>query len=578
MGATDQVALKLPLLELYVPLRARPELPEGEAWTKELRVAGRKLSREEAAEVGERVGEARAVVELLKETDGVIVLGDPGAGKTTLLKYLALRYATGAGERLGLGRRLPVLVPLSAYATALADEDIRLDDFVVGYHRKLGLDLPVRDLVEGALGAGEALLLLDGLDEVKERATRRVVMDRVVDFFAAHRRTGNKFVFTSRIVGYRDVRPSVEGLAECTLVDFDDDDIEAFVEKWTEAIERAARGTTAVAASEAAEQRAELRQAIERNPGVRGLAANPLSLTILAVMKRQGMMLPDRRVELYDRYVATLLKTWNLSRGLGRPPARNLDVPETLKVLAPLALWIRMASENRDWGYTRIRGALDNLGHQVARGTIANVLREHGLEPAPERMKRTTWREFLAAHWDVLAAADFFTVEVWTSRGLTRFTVLVLIQLASRRVHIAGISAEPDGPWVTQLMRNATDAEDGFLRGTRLLIHDRDPLFSHAVRDTLSAAAVTPVRLPARSPNLNAFAERFVRTIKESCLERMILIGESSLRRGVREFVEHYHSERNHQGLGNRLIHPRPTPARPCGSVQCRQRLGGMLK
>ena len=299
----------------------------------------------------------------------------------------------------------------------------------------------------------------------------------------------------------------------------------------------------------------------------RRLAAKAKALGRQALRDLETLVTPDTLLRWHRQLIA---KKYDGSRrrGPGRPP-----IMQEIRRLI-----VRMASENRDWGYTRIRGALDNLGHQVARGTIANVLREHGLEPAPERMKRTTWREFLAAHWDVLAAADFFTVEVWTPRGLTRFTVLVLIQLASRRVHIAGISAEPDGPWVTQLMRNATDAEDGFLRGTRLLIHDRDPLFSHAVRDTLSAAAVTPVRLPARSPNLNAFAERFVRTIKESCLERMILIGEGSLRRGVREFVEHYHSERNHQGLGNRLIHPRPTPARPCGSVQCRQRLGGMLK
>ena len=188
-------------------------------------------------------------------------------------------------------------------------------------------------------------------------------------------------------------------------------------------------------------------------------------------------------------------------------------------------LIVRMATENREWGSTRIRGALGNLGHQVARGTIANVRKERGLEPAPERKKRTTWREFLAAHWDVLAAADFFTVEVWTPRGLTRFTVLVLIHLASRRVQIAGISAEPDGPGVTQLMRNATDAEDGFLRHIRFLIHDRDPLFRPAVRDTLPPADVTPIRRPARSPNLNAYTERFVRTIKDSCLERMVLIG-----------------------------------------------------
>ena len=152
------------------------------------------------------------------------------------------------------------------------------------------------------------------------------------------------------------------------------------------------------------------------------------------------------------------------------------------------------------------------------------------------------------------------------------------IKLATRRVQIAGISTEPNGPWVTQLMRNATDAEDGFLRGTRMLIHDRDPLYSQAVRDTLTAAGVTPVRLPARSPNLNAFAERFVRTVEESCLERMILIGEGSLRRAIHEFVDHYHHERNHQELSNRLIQPLPTSSQTHGSVQCRQRLGGMLK
>ena len=167
-------------------------------------------------------------------------------------------------------------------------------------------------------------------------------------------------------------------------------------------------------------------------------------------------------------------------------------------------LIVRRATENREWGDTRSRGALGNLGHQVARGTLANVLTERGLEPAPERKTRTTWREFLAAHWDVLAAADFFTVEVWTPRGLTRFTGLVLIHLASRRGQIAGISAEPDGPWGTQLMRNATAAEDGFLRHRRFLIHDRDPLFRPAVRDPLPPADVTPIRLPARSPNPNA--------------------------------------------------------------------------
>jgi len=166
-------------------------------------------------------------------------------------------------------------------------------------------------------------------------------------------------------------------------------------------------------------------------------------------------------------------------------------------------------------GYTRIQGALVNLNHDVSRGMIASILREHGLEPAPDRVKKTTWTEFLKTHWDVLAATDFFSVHVWTSRGLTRFAVLFVIDLSTRRVEIAGITSEPDSAWMTQVSRNVTDASDGFLTGKRFLIHDRDPLFTVAFRETLSAAGVQVVRLPPHSPNLNAYAERFVRTIKD---------------------------------------------------------------
>ena len=233
-------------------------------------------------------------------------------------------------------------------------------------------------------------------------------------------------------------------------------------------------------------------------------------------------------------------------RGPGRPP--------TITEIRQLV--VRMATENRDWGYTRIQGALANLGHDVGRGTIATILRQHGIEPAPDRRRGTTWREFLKAHWGVLAAADFFTVEVWTATGLTRYVVLFVIELATRRVHIAGITAEPDSAWVIQCSRQLSDPVDGFLLGKRFLLHDRDPLFTNTFRDTLAATGVETVRLPPKSPNLNAFAERFVRTIKESCLERLILVGEASLWRAVREFVAHYHEERNHQGLGNVLIVP----------------------
>ena len=157
--------------------------------------------------------------------------------------------------------------------------------------------------------------------------------------------------------------------------------------------------------------------------------------------------------------------------------------------------------------------------------------------------------------------------------------VLFIVELSTRRIHIAGIASEPDSAWMSQMSRNLTDVGDGVLTAKRFLIHDRDPLFTRAFRETLAAAGVQVVRLPPRSPNLNAFAERFVRTIKESCLDRMILVGEGSLRRAVREFTEHYHHERNHQGVGNRLIAPAATQtSRGDRIVSSRERLGGLLK
>jgi putative transposase len=190
-----------------------------------------------------------------------------------------------------------------------------------------------------------------------------------------------------------------------------------------------------------------------------------------------------------------------------------------------------MAQANRDWGYRRIQGALSNLGYTVGRGTIANVLKKQGIEPAPERGKKTTWKEFLRAHGHVIAAADFFTVEVWTLKGLTRYIAFFVLELSTRRVEIAAITPQPDGFWMIQMARRLTHAVDGFLIGKRFLIHDRDPLFTTDVRATLAATGVNGIRLPPRSPNLNAYAERFACTIKESCLDRMILFGEAGLRK-----------------------------------------------
>lgn len=254
-------------------------------------------------------------------------------------------------------------------------------------------------------------------------------------------------------------------------------------------------------------------------------------------------------------------------RGPGRP--RTAGEIETLVV--------RMALENRDWGYRRILGALSNLGHKVARGTVANILKQHGIEPSPERIRKTTWKEFLTQQWELIVAADFFTVEVWTRRGLQRFLVLFFIDLSTRRVEIAGVSSTANGLWMTQIARNLTDNVDGLLTGKRYLIHDRDPLFTAEFLHMIADSGVKSVKMPPRSPNLNAHAERFVRTIKESCLERMILFGENSLRKAIAEFLTHYHFERNHQGLGNRLIGPLPTELNMTGTLQRRQRLGGML-
>jgi len=139
---------------------------------------------------------------------------------------------------------------------------------------------------------------------------------------------------------------------------------------------------------------------------------------------------------------------------------------------------LRMAEENRDWGYRRIQGALSNLGHNIARSTIADILQRQGMEPAPERNRKTTWKEFLRRHWELIVAADFFSVEVWTRRGLQRFTVLFFIELSTRKVELGGIALAADGLWMSQIGRNLTDAVDGILVGKRYLIHDRDPLFT----------------------------------------------------------------------------------------------------
>jgi transposase InsO family protein len=256
-----------------------------------------------------------------------------------------------------------------------------------------------------------------------------------------------------------------------------------------------------------------------------------------------------------------------------KPPGRPTIDPELE------ALVVRMAQENRAWGYDRIVGALANLGHTISDQTVGNILKRHGLPPAPERKTTTTWKEFIRTHLDVLVATDFFTAEVWTLGGLVTYYVLFFIHLGSRQVHIAGVTPHPNAPWMMQVARNVTMDEWGFLAPGQYLIHDRDTKFCAAFQQIIDDAGIERIPLPVRSPNLNAYAERWVRSVKEECLARMILFGEASLRHALTHYVAHFHHERNHQGKGNVLLFPTVSQdAERAGPIQCRERLGGLLK
>ncbi len=237
-------------------------------------------------------------------------------------------------------------------------------------------------------------------------------------------------------------------------------------------------------------------------------------------------------------------------------------------------LVVRMATENPTWGYTRIQGALTNVGHRVGRSTIRRILKAAGLPPVPQRP--TSWQTFLKVHWGAIAGADFFTTEVWTWRGLVTYYTVFVIDLASRRVQILGSTRHPEALFMQQIVRTLTMADGGAVHTPHVLICDRDRKWSGDVRRQLEDAGTRVVLIPQRAPNANAYAERFVRSIKEECLDWLIPIGERHFRRAVTEYVAHYHGERNHQGLDNRLISGPPV-VQMTTHVRRRPRLGGLL-
>ena len=278
---------------------------------------------------------------------------------------------------------------------------------------------------------------------------------------------------------------------------------------------------------------------------------------------------PDTILRWHRTLVA---KKWDYfsrkEQKLGRPRVHQVIVDLTLK----------LAKENPTWGFDRIHGELTKVGYPISDATVANMLKAHGIEPAPKCRRTGSWETFLNAHWDVMASIDFTTVEAWAKDGLATFYLLFVIELKTRRVQFAGCTTHPNEAWMKAISLEMTDHENGFLKDKKYLIMDRDATFSRSFRDFLSNEGVKPVRLPLRSPNLNAHLERSFGSPKSECLHKLILFGETATRRAVRNYVTHYHTERNHQGLDNELIVPMDRPPNMDAEVETTKRLSGVLR
>jgi putative transposase len=300
----------------------------------------------------------------------------------------------------------------------------------------------------------------------------------------------------------------------------------------------------------------------------RRLAALAHPLGRKRVKEIAAIATPNTLLRWYQRLIAQKFDGSTPRRPRGRP-----HVAEEVEQLV-----VRMAEDNRTWGYRRIQGARANLGHHIDAITVRHILRRHHLEPAPQhRRVGMSWSQFLTLHGEVLAATDFFTVEVATWHGLVTYYVHFVMELATRRVEIAGITPYPTAAFMQQCARQLTDPCEGFLLGKRYLLHDRDTKYTQAFDVLMKDSGVEPIVLPPQSPNLNAYCERFVRSIKEEALEQMVMLGERSLYDAMQQYLTHYHTERNHQGLDNQLIVREGAGGCQTGPVVRRERLGGLL-
>jgi putative transposase len=274
---------------------------------------------------------------------------------------------------------------------------------------------------------------------------------------------------------------------------------------------------------------------------------------------------PDTLLRWHRRLVAG---AWTYPhRGTGRPP---LD--QELQQLI-----VRLARENPRWGYLRIQGELIRLGMRVSATAVRTTLRRHGLDPTP-RPTATTWRAFLRQQAAGIVACDFFTVDtVW----LRRLYVLFFLELDTRRVHLAGVTANPNAAWVTQQARNLLLRLEDQARPVRFLIRDRDTKFCRGFNDVFRAEGAEVLVTPVQAPNANAYAERWVRTVRTECLDWLLIVGRGHLEQVLRTYVRHYNQHRPHRALG--LQPPNPSagqgwtgePRR--ARVRRRDLLGGVL-
>jgi transposase InsO family protein len=282
---------------------------------------------------------------------------------------------------------------------------------------------------------------------------------------------------------------------------------------------------------------------------------------ILLVPHRRGFFVTPATLFCWHRELVR--RKWDQPMRSGGRPALDAEIGE---------LVVRFARENPRWGYLRIAGELRKLDLLVSASTVRRLLSRAGLEPAPRR-SGPSWRLFLRQQASTILACDFFTVETVTLR---RFYVLFFIELGSRRVHLAGCTRNPTGAWVTQQARNL--AFSGALERTRFLIRDRDSKFSGAFDQVFRSEGIAVIRTPIRAPRANAFAERFVGTVRAECLDWLLILGRRHLEQVLRAYARHYNRERPHRGLA--LAPPNPAVAPRSSTdqdIRRRDRLGGLI-